>query len=240
MKDAASAYAFGEIAAVADGMVDSLDEMRRYHEFPENRRRCVIFTAWCEGDVRQAYSPLPGDFILCADAGYGLARSMDVQPDCVLGDFDSGKAPEDARVLRFPVEKDDTDTVLCLKYGLSLGYDEFLIVGGFGGRLDHTLANLQTLNYAASHCAEAVMRDGNTWARVIRNGSARIPRQPGKLSVFAMDAQCRGVFERGVKYPLEDGALTNDFPLGVSNEFVDGVAEVGVAQGTLLVMVTKE
>ena len=241
VRDAASAHAFEQIAAIADGMVDSLAEMRRYHAFPENRRRCVIFTALCEGDVGAAWDPRPDDYVLCADGGYLLARSAGAKIDGILGDFDSAEMPAGEAAERFPVEKDDTDSMLCLKRGLAMGLDDFLIVGGLGGRVDHTLANFQALNFAAVRGARAVMCDGRTWAAVLRGpGEIRIPRRAGKLSVFAMDAECRGVWERGVKYPLTDAVLTNDFPLGVSNEFAADCATVRVEEGTLLILVTCE
>lgn len=240
VRDAASAHAFDQIDAIADGMVDSLDEMRRYHSFQENARRCVIFTAWCEGDVHAAYDPRPDDCVLCADGGYLFAEAMGVKPDCIMGDFDSAAMPERDNILCYPVEKDDTDTMLCLKYGLEQGFDDFLIVGGFGGRVDHMLANFQTLNFAAMRQVHCEMYDGNTWATVIRNGAMRIAKRPGKLSVLAMDAECKGIDERGVKYPLTDATLCNTFPLGVSNEFAADYAEISVREGAILIIICAD
>ena len=240
VRDAASAHAFDQIAGMADGMVDSLEEMRRYHAFPDNSRRCVIFTARCDGNLKEAYLPHPEDYVVCADGGYWLAHEAGISADCVIGDFDSGKAPEHGNVRRVPKEKDDTDTMLCLKHGLALGFDDFFIVGGFGGRVDHTLANFQMLNFAAAHHAHAAMCDGDNWATVVRNGTARIPARRGKLSVFALDAVCKGVYERGVKYPLSDATLTNIFPLGVSNEFAAPEAEISVDEGALLIVIDPD
>ena len=96
-------------------------------------------------------------FVLCADGGWQLARQAGVRPDLVIGDFDSSDQPGEGPVERYPVEKDDTDTMLCLKKGLSMGFDDFLVVGGFGGRIDHTVGNLQALRYAANRAAAAVI-----------------------------------------------------------------------------------
>ena len=130
-------------------MIDDFTGMSRFHTIPE-RRRCAIFTAYCEGDAQRAYAHHAGDFVLCADGGWEIARGMGVRPDLVIGDFDSSAQPGDGAVERVPVEKDDTDTMLCVKRGLAMGFDDFLIVGGFGGRTDHTLANIQSLHYAAA------------------------------------------------------------------------------------------
>lgn len=232
------------IAALADGVIDTFDEMARFHALPEPRR-CAIFTAYCDGDPAAAYAPMGGDFVLCADGGWRIARAIGVAPDLVMGDFDSSEAPESGDVARAPREKDDTDTMLCLKQGLALGYDDFVIVGGFGGRADHALANFQALRYAARHGARAVMRDGLNWATVVENGGVRVPANaagggPAWLSVFAVSDVCRGVNIRGAKYELEDGELDSAFPLGVSNEFTAPEAWVSVAEGALLVTVVRD
>ncbi len=245
VRDAATEHSREAIATLADGVIDGFADMRRFHAFPADRR-CVIFTARCEGDVERAYAPRPGDFVLCADGGWKLARRVGVRPDCVIGDFDSSDAPEDMCVERVPAEKDDTDTMLCLRRGLAMGFGEFLIIGGFGGRFDHTLANMQTLHYAAAHHARAEMRDGERWAAAVRNGALRVsaprPVHGGavKLSVFALSDVCKGVCIRGTHYDAEDITLTNAFPLGVSNSFARGSAEIVVAEGALLVTVCEE
>ena len=240
VRSAASNHCICEIDGLADGVIDDFRGMRRYHEWPDNARRCVIFTARCDGDPRRAYVPGAGDFVLCADAGWRLAEGMGVAPDLVVGDFDSSEAPSFEPVERYPVKKDDTDTMLCLKRGFAMGMEDFLIVGGFGGRLDHTLANLQSMNYAARRGARVAMCDGESWATVIREGSLRLPRREGKLSVFAMDGTCRGVTIRGAKYEAEDITLTNAFPLGACNDFAADEVEISVNEGALLVLVCGE
>ena len=240
VKSVACAHSLCEIDAIADGVIDDFRGMRRYHEYPDNARRCVIFTARCEGDPGTAYAPRPGDCVLCADGGWHIAEAIGVRPDAVVGDFDSSELPEGDPVERFPVEKDDTDTLLCMKRGLAMGLDDFLIVGGFGGRLDHTLANLQSLNFAASLGARAEMCDGLNWATVLRGGSVRVPRRKGKLSVFALDTVCHGVGIRGTKYDVESIDITSAFPLGMGNDFVDDEAEISVVDGALLVMVNPK
>lgn len=229
IKDASASHAHPEIETFADAMIDSFADL-----LPQ--RRCVIFTALCEGDPSHAYQPQAGDYILCADAGYQIARKLDVQPHAVIGDFDSMEAPQSERIIRYPVIKDDPDTLLCAKHALEMGIKRFLIVGGIGGRLDHTLANLQTLIYLAERGAQAELRDGRIGIHALRNGSISIPRTNGKLSVFALNGRCEGVFIRGAKYELENAVLTPDFPLGMGNDFAADAAEIGVKNGTLLII----
>lgn len=239
VKDRHSERDFPAMAQIADRMLDNLEDMRAVHDFVPSPR-CVIFTAHCEGDPRAAYVPERGDFVLCADGGWQLASAAGVTPDRVIGDFDSSVAPQVGVVERHPTMKDDTDTMLCLKHGLKLGYDRFWIVGGFGGRQDHTMANLQTLVYAAKNGAQAQMCDGQTWAAAVMNDSVHVQRRLGKLSVFAMSDRCCGVSITGTVYEMTGGTLENAFPLGVSNEFAADEAVVSVKSGTLLVMTADD
>ena len=244
LREESSAHCAEQIARLADGVLEDFTRTEGIHP-PLPRGRCVIFTARCDGDLRRAYSPRPGDFVLCADAGWQLARAAGVRPDLVIGDFDSSDAPKDVPSVRVPAEKDDTDTLLCLKHGLRRGYDDFWIAGGLGGRPDHALANLQSLRFAAGQGARAVLCDGINWATVLTGGSIRVPRDvlgpgPVKLSVFALDEICRGVTIRGAKWQMEEGTLSNAFPLGVSNEFTGECAEIAVREGGILVIVCAE
>lgn len=228
-KDVHAAFAHAEIESIADGMIDSFEDL-----LPE--RRCVVFTAYCEGDPRDAYIPREGDMVLCADAGLETARRMGVEPEMVIGDFDSMDEPQGGNVIRHPVIKDDTDTMLCIKYAWEWGIKDFLIVGGIGGRLDHTLANLQTLNCLALRGNRAELCDGRVHIAAVRNGSVKLPRSKGKLSVFAMNGPCRGVSIRGAKYELENGEFFPHIPLGMGNDFAADFAEIGVKDGIILAM----
>lgn len=247
VRDAAVADRGEEVEALADWTIDDFTDMTRVHAMDAPPGRCVIFTARCDGDPARVYAPRAGDYVLCADRGWVLARQLGVRPDCVIGDFDSSDVPENENVLCVPVEKDDADTMLCLKKGLAMGYESFLIVGGFGGRVDHTLANFQLLHYAAVRGARAEMCDGNSWATALCGEGRRVPAnvvgdgtRPVKLSVFALTDACRGVDIRGAKWTLEDAALTNGFPLGLSNAFATDSAEIAVREGVLLVTVCVE
>ena len=93
------------------------------------------------------------DYVIAADGGLKHTQKLNLVPDAILGDFDSlGYAPEGANV--FPVEKDDTDAMLAVRHGLSLGYREFILYASVDGpRLDHTVANFQTLQYLADNGA---------------------------------------------------------------------------------------
>ena len=217
----------------ADRVLDDYGELLPGERDP----RCVVFTAWCEGDPRRFYAPEPEDFVLCADGGWPLAVGCGVKPDLVIGDFDSAEAPDGLPVQIHPAMKDDTDTMLCLREGLRRGYGRFLLVGGMGGRLDHTLANLQSLCFAARRGASAEMIDGRTHCRLLTGGARlTLAPRPGYLSLFSLSDVCRGLDIDGAAYELHGGRLTNAFPLGVSNAFREGAVTISLEEGMLLVM----
>ena len=181
--------------------------------------------------------PGKGDYVIAADGGYAHCRAMGLRPDEVLGDFDSlTYIPQDAAV--FPVEKDDTDSMLAVRRGLELGYRRFLLYGSLDGtRLDHTVANFQTLQFLADHGGEGYLVGRDYIVTVLKAGTLRFPAEStGILSVFCMGADARGVTLRGLKYPLENATLTAGFPLGVSNRFTGRSASVSLREGSLLLM----
>ena len=227
--DASGAYFHEDMKRTACASFACYDEI-----MPE--MRAVILTARCEGDFSAAYEPQDHDYILCADAGYLLAQQNGMTPDMIIGDFDSADRPETANVEVHPVVKDDTDTLLCVKKALSMGIKDILIVGGIGGRLDHTLANLQTLTFIAERGAKAEMCDGNIRAFAVKEASIRIPRTKGKLSVFALGEKCSGVNIKGAKYSGNGLEITPGFPIGMGNDFADVFAEISVESGVLTVI----
>ena len=198
---------------------------------------CVIFGA---GNASEnSFIKRKDDFVIAADAGFNTARKMGVEVDLLMGDFDSlGEPPKGAKCEIFPSKKDDTDMLLAVRRGLKMGYKSFIIFGGTGGRLDHTLANLQTLAFIASNGARGVLSGDNCTAVALKDGEILLPqRKNGYVSVFCAGDEARGVYLTGLKYPLTDAVLKKDMPLGVSNEFTDWSARVRVDCGTLYVLI---
>ena len=201
--------------------------------------RCVIF---CAGGFDHPAVPIEKtDLIIAADGGVEHVRTLGITPDVILGDFDSlGYVPDGANV--FPVEKDDTDAMLAVRKGLAMGCREFLLYGCLDGpRLDHTVANLQLLQYLADHKSTGILVGLTHMATVVKNGTVRFPGTPtGIVSVFCLGPDASGVTIRGAQYPLENGTLTAGFPLGVSNHFLNTAAEISVTDGSLLIIWERE
>ncbi len=198
-------------------------------------KTCYIFGA-ADG-LPDRFKKNEEDLVIAADSGINHLEKFGALPDIAVGDFDSlGFVPDCGEVIRHPVMKDDTDTMLAVKTGFERGYDRFIIYGGVGGRPDHTFANYQTLCYISRRGGRGYLCFNGYTACCITDGEMNFPAREGTLSVFAMSGKAEGVTLRGVLYPLESTVLSYDFPLGVSNEFTGKPATVSVKKGTLLVI----
>ena len=195
---------------------------------------CIIF---CAAGFDGLLCPISEDsLVIAADGGLRHTQTLGITPDVILGDFDSlGYVPADSRV--FPVEKDDTDAMLAVRLGLQRGCDWFEFYGAMDGpRLDHTVANFQTLAYLATHGARGVLIGRDYIATVLKEETIRFSEAAeGILSLFCLGASAEVTIE-GLHYPLKNGTLTPDFPLGVSNHFVGKPARITVHDGLVLAL----
>jgi thiamine pyrophosphokinase len=205
--------------------------------------KAIIITPCLTQKILDTVEIKSGDFIICADNSFPYAIAEGMTPDLIIGDFDTGKPvdfPVGTEILRFPIEKDDSDTMLCVKEAARRGFTQITVVGGLSGRLDHTFANLQMLAYGASNGINITVTDGENEAFLLMPGKAFLSRKEGfSLSVFSYSEKVSGLSLRGVKYPLENGELTNLFPLGLSNEIIENEAEISLDSGMLLVIISK-
>ena len=179
------------------------------------------------------------DSVLAVDGGYDHLEAVGVQPDLVIGDFDSlGYIPDTVPTKTFPVRKDATDIELALQYAADMGYKRLVVYGCLGGRIDLTLAVIQLLGQYARRGVE-VFAVGEGVVATALAGSAELrfrANAAGVVSVFALSDEASGVCEEGLSYTLSDALLRNDAPLGVSNEFVGQPVRIAVEEGVLLVI----
>lgn len=204
----------------------------------------------CAGDLTVGSIPVSeGDYVIAVDGGLMYCESLGVEPDLIVGDFDSitdsfvgaleeieKRSPE--KVVRLNTMKDDTDTMAALKIGIEKGYETFYMYGCGGGRLEHTIANIQSLIYLKDRDLKGYIMEGEGMTFVMRDESVSFKESmEGFISLFALDPVIKGVTERGLKYTLEKAELTYGFPLGVSNEFTGVLSEIVVESGTALVVV---
>lgn len=178
------------------------------------------------------------DFVIAADGGCVYLEQCGIVPDLIIGDFDSMESvPSGDNVIRLNPVKDITDMDAAVKAGLERGFSEFHLYGACGGRIDHTLANIQLVASLAQNNKKAFIYNGSQVITAVRNGSLCFDSSyKGYVSVFSHSDKCEGVCLKGLKYPLENAVLTNSFPLGVSNEFLGTESEIFIGQGTAIVI----
>ena len=197
---------------------------------------CYIFGALDTEIVD--FNPQETDLIIAADGGYITLKKLNIKPDLVVGDFDSlGEAPKDETVIKHPIKKDDTDTLLAVKIGLEKGYKTFVIYGAVGGRLDHTVATIQTATFVAENGGIAYIYDGNHTVTAIKNSNINFKANAkGYISIFALSGVAKAVSIKGLLYTLDNAKITPDFPIGVSNEFIGKESEISVTDGVLTII----
>lgn len=186
------------------------------------------------------------DLVIAVDGGLSYCSVLGLEPDILIGDFDSVNEKEREaidilkeqvpdRVIELQPEKDDTDMLAALKLGLEWGFRSFRIYAGTGGRLEHTLANIQCLLYLKNQGAQGYLCDATSMVFVMKDEEVRFqPGMEGYLSLFSLGREAKGVSIRGMKYPLDHYTMKNDFPIGISNEFTGEHGIITVEDGELV------
>lgn len=202
-------------------------------------KQCIIVGA---GSIYQGDLPFEqqeNDLLVAADGGYEYLVKAGMNPDLLIGDFDSMENPKvSCETITLPVEKDDTDIMFAVKEGFRRGYNRFVIFGGLGGkRLSHTIANMQLLEYVALQGGTAKLMGGTTSLFLLIQGESHIFEQEieKELSLFSITPTAC-VTLQGVKYPVTKATLERSFPLGVSNRILEPTATLTVHSGTVLVV----
>jgi len=215
-------------------------------------KQCVILGACMDNFPRDIAAQIQSDaYIICADGGIKAAKHLSLSPDLIVGDFDSwpdnqsipevGSVWKGAEIIRLPAEKDETDTQYAVQEGLRRGYRSFLILGGLGGRLDHTLANLATLEYLKDRDADGVLADARHRIQLGRNETMNFDGLEGAtLSIFPQGCGACVVSGEGVRYKLGHLRLSSGFPLGVSNHITAARCRVTVEEGTAQFIVYRK
>lgn len=200
-------------------------------------QRCFIFGSAPISGL--PVMPKDNDFVIAADGGLLHLRRLGIKADIIIGDFDSlSRRPDGDNVIVHPAEKDATDMALAISEAVSRGATQIFLYGGVGGnRLDHTVANMQTVCYYAQRGVTCYLIGGGNVITAIHNQSVAFSADAdGIVSVFCNGVPATGVSLTGLKYPLDRVALSPVTPLGVSNEFQHQPAEISVEYGTLMLI----
>ena len=178
-----------------------------------------------------------GDLIIAADGGLDGLLAGGILPDLLIGDMDSKSRDFSGETIVFPVRKDETDSFLAYREGVKRGYRDFVLLGGTGGREDHTFANISLLLYAKKqgHSVKMIGKQ-NSYSLILDGEDVFSGEALSHISVFALGGNAEGVTVRGAEYEAENITLTPEYPLGASNRFVGEPVFISVERGALLII----
>ena len=178
------------------------------------------------------------DYVIFCDSGLKHLGSLQVHPSLIVGDFDSHENPHLAvETIVLPCEKDDTDTVFAVKEAIKRGFDDFLLIGVVGARLDHTLGNVSILLYLNSLGKKGCIIDDYSEMEIVTDKPVPIAEKYAFFSLLNVTGCARGITITGAKYLLDSAEITCEYQYGVSNEVLPGqTAYVSVREGCLLLI----
>lgn len=183
-----------------------------------------------------------GCLLIACDGGYSYFLKEEIEPDIFVGDFDTFQKDNlnfPKKVVSLSVIKDDTDSIYAIKECLKEKYDTFFLYGCTGGKPEHAIANIQTLSFLKQHHANGYLFDDEYQqiTFLLEDESIELKPAKGMLSVFSFSDFSYGVTLNGLMYEIKDHTLTSSFPLGISNQFLEGkIAKIEVRKGKLLII----
>lgn len=203
-----------------------------------NRKTGICYVVGAGENYGLNFAPRSNDFVIAADAGFQVLEQNGIRIDMVIGDFDTlNFVPEHSNVIVLNREKDDTDMRAAVCEGIKAGYKTFHIYGGTGGRIEHTIANMQLLTELSSNGRQGFLFGRDYIITALTNGTFDFPANlSGFISIFSHSDKAEGVCLKGLKYELQNAVLANTYPLGVSNEFMGEKSSISVTKGTLLIV----
>lgn len=202
-------------------------------------KRCVIVGGAVIEDYTAVRSYLrEGDVYYFCDSGLRHREALGVTADLIIGDFDSWEKPEkETEVIVLPRKKDDTDTVFAVKEGIRRGFDDFLLLGASGQRLDHTLVNVYALLMLEEQGKHAVLVDDYSEMEVVGSRKAEIEDTFPYFSLVSIAGTARHVTIENAVFPLTDGEIRSSYQFATSNEVLPGkTASVRAGEGKLLLI----
>ena len=206
-------------------------------------KRCVIIGGAPIGRYDRIRTLLgENDYYIYCDSGLKHREALGAAPDLIIGDFDSYEQPEtDIETIVLPTVKDDTDTMFAVKEGLRRGFEDFLLVGALGGRLDHTMVNVYSLLYLDEKGKNGAIADDFSVVRLVSRTPVEISPEWAFFSLVNIDGSAHGVTIRDAKYELTDAEIPCSFQYATSNEpLPNKKATVSLKEGRLLLICDYE
>ena len=205
-------------------------------------QRCVIIGGAEIKNYHRIKSKLnKNDYFIFCDSGLKHQKELDIEPNLIIGDFDSINKPETkTEIIHLPCEKDDTDTFYAVKEAIKRGFTTFLLIGVTGNRLDHTLGNLSALLYLYKQGKSASIIDDYSLMQIV-DDKPIIINEAKYFSLLNISGAAQGVNIENAKYPLKDATIDSEYSYCVSNEVLeDKQAKIYVKNGQMLLIIVEE
>lgn len=213
----------------------------------DNRKRALIFAnGLITNDDRVREFIEDEVLIIAADGGALHCARLDINPDYLIGDFDSLSESDRIRfvekgtiVIRHPAHKDYTDLELALLHARSIGVEDILVFGGLGARWDQTLANLLLPASSGLLDTHIQLVDDRQVLTMLQDGQRHsFLGMPGDIvSLIPISGDVLGVTTQGLEYPLDSETLHFGTTRGISNTLTGRQGSVSIQQGSLLCVV---
>ena len=206
--------------------------------------KCVIIAGAPHPDmdfIRQTAQT--ADCVICADRGYAYAKQAGIEPQVIIGDFDSFTEllPQNKEIITLQREKMFSDTVHCIDKAIKMGYNNLVILAATGGRLDHTLCNCYALEYAADHGANAMLISERERVELLKEESRTYEMMNGRtFSLFPFGTESAEVSIEGAHYPLDRYTMTSGTPIGLSNIFEGKQSRITVHHGKAILIINQQ
>lgn len=213
-------------------------------------KRCIIIAAAPFDEVELKFIKKEinkSDFVMCADGGFEKALKLNITPDLIIGDFDSNKVgiPGCIKTIKLPVQKDDTDTMVCIKKAIELNFEKIVVLGAIKGRMDHMMANISALLYAEEHGVNACLKDDKTEIYLSLSDKTRgsqilfSNKKGSTVSIFPFGVPSIKLSLKGFGYNLDNEALFIDNPIGVSNYIINDTSLITLMDGVAVIFLIK-
>lgn len=214
----------------------------------ESKPKCVIISGglWIDDEYHLQVLQ-KAEMIICADSGAGYALRIGIKPDVVIGDLDS-LTPEEidnlqklnVEFIKFPPQKDYTDTYLALQKALELGYERIEMVACLGGRFDHTLSNVMLFTIPEVQEIDIRILEPSQELFLVKPHMKLWGQRGDTISLLPLTPEVSGITATGLYYQVPQGQFTMGISNGVSNIFIEDVVELSLEKGLLLAIHIKK
>lgn len=188
------------------------------------------------------------DYLICADGGANHLYNLNLVPDYILGDLDSINKPmisyykeKGTKFKEFPKRKDETDTQLCIHLAKELGVSEIHLVGALGGRIDHTIANINLMYYIRELGIKPVIKNSSEDIYIAKDEEIKIKGNcKDTISILPIKGDAKGITLKDLEYPLNNATIKYGDPIGISNVMKRDRFTVKIDNGSVVIIRNKK